>query len=113
VKGINPWLLLTIAGLLEIVFAFGLKHSSGPHKAIVWPITGIAMAGSFFLLATAMKQLPAGTSYAVWTGIGAAGTALVGMLIFGEPKTAARFGFIALIIGGVVGLQLSSNSGGH
>ena len=100
----NPWLLLVAAGLLEIVFAFGLKHASS-NRLVLWPITVAAMAGSLWLLSAAMRQLPAGTAYAVWTGIGAVGTAVVGMVVFGEPRTAARVLFIGLIVAGVAGLQ--------
>lgn len=100
------WTLLSIAGLLEIAFAFGMKWSSGFSR--LWPsvfavITGLASIG---LLTTALKSLPVGTAYAVWTGIGAAGTAVVGMVFLGEPTSVARVTCITLIMCGVVGLRL-------
>lgn len=102
------WTLLIIAGLLEIVWAVGLKYSDGWTK--VWPsvITAIALVASFALLAQAMRTLPVGTAYAVWTGIGAAGAALFGMLMFGESATPARFLSLSLIVGGIAGLKVAS-----
>ena len=102
------WVYLVIAGLLEIVWAIGMKHSQGWTR--LWPSvwTLVAMVISFALLSIAMNRLPAGTAYAVWTGIGAAGTALLGIVIFKEPATAARLGCIALILAGVIGLKLAT-----
>ena len=105
------WLLLIVAGLLEIVMAVCLKDSQGFTR--LGPSVGMVVAGvaSFSLLAMALKTLPVGTAYAVWTGIGAAGTALFGVLVRGEPATALRLGAIALIVVGVIGLRVASE--GH
>jgi len=101
-----PWLLLTLAGLLEIVWAVLMKHSNGFTR--LWPsvFTILAMLASFALLAKAMKDLPAGTAYAVWVGIGAVGVAIYGMVFLKEPLTAARVACIALILIGVVGMKV-------
>lgn len=103
-----PWFHLIIAGLLEIAWAVGLKHTDGWTR--LWPsvITGLLMIASFFFLSLALRTLPIGTAYAIWTGIGAVGTALVGIFIFGEPRTAARLVCIVLILAGIVGLKLAS-----
>lgn len=101
------WVWLTVAGLLEIVWATGLKYTEGFSK--LWPsvITISVMLASFWCLSQAMKTLPLGTSYAVWTGIGAVGTAVVGMVLFKEPSTVARLLCIVLIVAGIVGLKLT------
>jgi len=103
-----PWLLLVVAGLLEVGWAVGLKYTEGFTR--LWPsvFTGAAMVLSVVLLGIAMKSLPVGTSYAVWVGIGAVGTALLGMLLFGEPATAGRLLSLGLILAGIVGLKLAS-----
>ena len=100
------WLWLVLAGILEVGWAVGLKFTDGFTR--LWPSvgTGLAMFASFGLLSLALKTLPMGTAYAVWTGIGAAGTALVGMLFLGEPRDWARIGCLGLIVAGVVGLKL-------
>jgi len=98
------WLYLLAAGILEVVWAIGLKY----QKTIPIAVTIGGMIGSFLLLSASLKTLPVGTAYAIWTGIGAAGTVLVGMLFFDEPKTALRLVFLVLIIGGIVGLKLTS-----
>jgi quaternary ammonium compound-resistance protein SugE len=100
------WVYLGIAGLCEIVWAVGLKYTEGFTRLVPSAITVVAMAVSVFLLALAMRVLPLGTSYAVWTGIGAVGTALLGIAIFGEPATAARLACIGLILAGIIGLKL-------
>ena len=102
------WILLFVAGVFEVGFALGLKYSAGFSR--LWPTLGMLAAGglSFYLLSTAMKSLPAGTAYAVWTGIGAAGTATVGILLLGESANAFRVLSLALIVAGVVGLRLTS-----
>ncbi len=100
-----PWLMLVAAGLLEIVFALALKHSAGFSRLGPSVLFAVAGGASFFLLSTALKSLPVGTAYAVWTGIGAAGTAIVGMAFLGESADALRIGAIALIVAGVVALQ--------
>ena len=106
----TSWVLLVLAGLLEIGWAIGLKLSDGfsLRKPLETGLTVAAICGSMVLLATAAKGLPIGTAYAVWVGIGAAGTAAVGMLVLGEPATAARIGAIGLIVAGVVALKLVS-----
>ena len=100
------WLSVFIAGVFETVWAIGMKYSDGFSR--LWPsvLTIGAMLVSFGLLSYAMKTLPVGTTYAVWTGIGAAGTALLGMLLFGESRGAARLVCIGLIIAGILGLRL-------
>lgn len=108
----NPWMTLLLAGLLEIVWASTLKKTDGFTR--LWPsvLTLGAMAVSFWLLSRAMRSLPAGTSYAVWVGIGAAGTAVVGALLFKETLRPAQVACIALILAGVVGLKLSATPPG-
>lgn len=103
-----PWIYLTLAGLLEIVWAVGLKYTEGFTR--LWPsvITIAAMVASVWLLAIAVKTIPVGTGYAVWTGIGAVGTAILGIVLFSEPATAARLGCIVLIVAGIFGLKLVS-----
>ncbi len=102
------WFYLFIAGLAEIAWAIGLKQTMGWTR--LWPsvITASLMILSFTFLSQALKTLPLGTAYAVWTGIGAAGTAVAGILFFGEPRHAAQLFCIALIIAGVVGLKVIS-----
>ena len=102
----NAWLVLVAAGLLEIVWAIGLKYAEGFTRFTPSLVTLVAAAGSFWLLALAIKVLPVGTAYAAWTGIGAVGTAVLGMVLFGEPATAARLACIAVIVAGIVGLKL-------
>ena len=100
------WLLLFVAGLLEIVWSVSMKASHGFTKHHFTAITIIAAWLSFWLLGLALRQLPVGTAYAVWTGIGAVGAAVLGIAIFGESLTAARIGCIALIVCGILGLKL-------
>ena len=100
------WLILLVAGLLEVVWAVGLKYTEGFTKLVPSAITLVAMVASVFLLGLAMRHLPLGTAYAVWTGIGTVGTALVGMLMLGEPAGALRLACIGLIVLGIVGLKL-------
>jgi quaternary ammonium compound-resistance protein SugE len=101
-----PWLILVIAGLLEIGWAFGLKSSGGLTRPLPAVATVAAMVLSMWLLAVAVRSLPIGTAYAVWTGIGTVGTALVGIAVLGEPATLVRLACIALILIGIVGLKL-------
>ncbi len=100
------WVFLFLAGLTEVAWAIGLKYTDGWSR--LWPsvVTGVLMAVSFAFLSLALKTLPLGTAYAVWTGIGAVGTALAGIYFFGEPRDALRLLCIALIIAGVLGLRL-------
>ncbi len=102
------WLLLFVAGLLEIAWAIGLKYTEGFTR--LWPsvATAGAMVASVVLLGLAMRTLPVGTAYAVWTGIGAVGTVILGIVLFAEPATAARLGCVALIVAGIAGLKLTS-----
>lgn len=104
----KPWIFLLIAAMLEIVWAIGLKFTAGFTRP--WPSVGTisAMAASMYLLALAARDLPIGTAYAVWTGIGAVGTAVVGMLWLGEPATAMRVLCIVFIVAGVAGLKFFS-----
>ena len=102
------WLLIFIAGMFEVAWAIGLKYSEGFSRLVPSVLTVIAMAASIVCLAIAMKSLPVGTAYAVWTGIGAVGTAILGIYLFHEPTTALRLGSIALIVVGIVGLKLAT-----
>lgn len=99
------WLLLLLAGLFEVAWAIGLKYTDGFSRPLPTLLTLIAMAVSVLLLAMAVKQLPLGTTYAVWTGIGAVGTVLMGIWLFNEPATLARVLCLLLIIGGILGLK--------
>jgi quaternary ammonium compound-resistance protein SugE len=102
------WILLVFAGLFEIVWAVGLKYTEGFTR--LWPTVGTvaAMIVSFGLLAHVLKTLPIGTAYAIWTGIGAVGTALVGIIVLGESASPARLACIGMIAAGIVGLKLVS-----
>lgn len=99
------WLLLLLACLFEVAWAIGLKYTDGFSRPLPTLLTLIAMAVSVLLLAIAVKQLPLGTAYAVWTGIGAVGTVLMGIWLFNEPATLARVLCLLLIIGGILGLK--------
>jgi len=100
------WGILLLAGLLEVTWAVGLKYTDGFTR--LWPSVGTALAvvGSMGLLGIALRDLPLGTAYAVWTGIGTVGTAIAGIVMFGEPATVARLVCIALIVVGILGLKL-------
>jgi quaternary ammonium compound-resistance protein SugE len=102
------WFLLVVAGLFEVGWAIGLKYTDGFTR--LWPTVGTvaAMIISLGLLGIAMKSLPVGTSYAVWVGVGAVGTAILGIVLLGEPATAGRLVSLGLIVAGIVGLKLSS-----
>jgi quaternary ammonium compound-resistance protein SugE len=103
-----PWLMLFVAGLLEVGWAIGLKYTEGFTRVVPSVLTLAAMAGSVFLLGIAMKSLPVGTSYAVWVGVGAVGTAILGMVLFNEPASAGRILSLGLIVAGIVGLRLAT-----
>jgi quaternary ammonium compound-resistance protein SugE len=103
----HAWTSLILAGLLEIGWAIGLKYTDGFTKPGPSILTGCAMALSMYLLALAARELPIGTAYAVWTGIGALGTAIFGMALFGESRDAMRLASIGLIVAGVLGLKLT------
>lgn len=102
------WTMLVCAGLLEIGWAIGLKYTDGFTRWLPSVLTIIAMAGSMWLLALALRSIPIGTAYAVWTGIGAAGTAMLGIILFAEPATALRLASIGLIVAGIAGLKLAA-----
>ena len=103
-----PWLILLLAGLFEVGWAIGLKYTEGFTR--LWPSVGtlVAMIISLGLLGIAMKSLPVGTAYAVWVGVGAVGTAILGIVLFAEPANAGRLLSLALIVAGIVGLKLAS-----
>jgi quaternary ammonium compound-resistance protein SugE len=103
-----PWVILFIAGLFEVAWAIGLKYTEGFTR--LWPSVGTlaAMGLSVLLLGFAMRTLPVGTAYAVWTGIGAVGTVILGIVLFSEPATAARLVCLGLIMAGILGLKLTS-----
>lgn len=103
-----PWILLTVAGLLEVGWAVAMKLSRGWTRPGPSALAIVLMIASFVLLARAMRDLPAGTSYAVWTGIGTVGVAIVGMTALREPVTPARIVCIALIVAGIIGLKLAT-----
>ncbi|MGY1672436.1 DMT family transporter [Geodermatophilus sp. SYSU D00710] len=104
------WVLIVVAGLFETAFAISLKQSEN-FSRLWWSVSFVVCAvASFALLSLALRTLPVGTAYAVWTGIGAGGTAVVGMLAFGDPVTVLRIVAIALILAGVVALQLASSA---
>lgn len=102
------WIYLTIAGVLEIVWAIGLKYTDGFTRLVPSAITLVAMIASVWFLALALRTIPVGTGYAVWTGIGAVGTAILGIVLFAEPATGARLLCIGVIVAGVLGLKLVS-----
>ncbi len=102
------WFTLFIAGLLEVGWAIGLKYSEGFTKPIPSILTVIGMILSFFLLSISLKTLPVGTAYTIWTGIGAIGTAILGMILFQEPRDTARIICMMLIVAGIIGLKLTS-----
>lgn len=104
------WVILVVAGLFEVGWAIGLKYTDGFTR--LWPTvwTVLAMIVSFALLGIAMKTLPVGTAYAIWVGVGAVGTVLLGIVLLGEPANAARLVSVALIIAGIIGLKLATPS---
>lgn len=104
-----PWIYLVLAGLFEVGWAIGLKYSEGFTRP--WPSAGtlVAMLISIVLLALAVKSLPIGTAYAIWTGIGAVGAVILGIALFGDPATPARLLCVALILIGIIGLKLTAH----
>jgi quaternary ammonium compound-resistance protein SugE len=104
----RAWVSLVVAGLLEVVWAIGLKSSDGFRRPMLSVFTVLMMIASFYFLAQALKSLPVGTAYAIWTGIGAVGTAIVGILVFGESRDVMRVASIVLIVAGIVGLKVAS-----
>jgi quaternary ammonium compound-resistance protein SugE len=101
------WVILLLAGLFEVGWAVGLKYTAGFTRLVPTVLTVGAMIISLGLLGLALRQLPLGTAYAVWTGVGTLGTAVVGMVLFGESTNAIRLASIALIVAGIVGLKLA------
>lgn len=102
------WIFLSIAGIFEVIWAIALKYTQGFTKLLPTIITIIGMTISFIFLSLSLKNLPIGTAYAVWTGIGAVGTVILGVLLFGEPVNISRVTFIGLIITGIIGLKLTA-----
>jgi quaternary ammonium compound-resistance protein SugE len=104
------WVYLFVAGIFEIVWAIGLKYTNGFTR--LWPsvVTVAGMIVSFYYLSQATKVLPIGTAYTIWTGIGAAGAVILGIVLFGEPKTLLRFVFLAFVITGIIGLKVTAGS---
>jgi quaternary ammonium compound-resistance protein SugE len=105
-----PWIILFIAGLLEVVWALMLKQSEGFSKPLPTAVFFIALVLSMFLLSQALKSLPVGTAYAVWTGIGAAGTAILGMILFGESRDVLKLISLVMLVGGIIGLRITSSN---
>lgn len=103
----SPWVILVIAGVLEMGWALGLKYSAGFTRPVPSVATIVLALGSFYLLSVAMKSLPVGTAYAVWVGIGAIGTAIAGVFLFQEPVNVARVMGILLILAGIVALKFA------
>ncbi|MEG1116448.1 MAG: quaternary ammonium compound efflux SMR transporter SugE [Janthinobacterium sp.] len=102
------WIILVLAGLLEIGWAIGLKYSAGFTRLVPSVLTAVSMVGSVVMLGLALRTLPLGMAYAIWTGIGTVGTAIFGIMVLGEPASAARIACIALIVSGILGLKLLS-----
>ena len=102
------WLILLLAGLLEIGWAIGLKYTDGFTKLVPTVLTATSMVASVVLLGIAVRTLPLGTAYTVWTGVGMVGTVILGIVLFAEPATAIRLGCISLIIAGIAGLKLTA-----
>ncbi|MBK9134234.1 MAG: quaternary ammonium compound efflux SMR transporter SugE [Betaproteobacteria bacterium] len=102
------WVLLAVAGLFEVAWAIGLKYTEGFTRVGPSVFTLVSMVASVVLLGVAMKSLPVGTSYAVWVGVGAVGTAILGIVLFGEPASAGRLVSLGLIVAGIVGLKLAT-----
>ena len=102
------WIYLLIAGILEVGWAIGLKYTDGWSKLFPSILTGIGMIASFYFLSLALKTLPIGTAYAIWTGIGTVGAAVLGMMLFDEPRDVLRILCILLIVAGIAGLKLTS-----
>jgi quaternary ammonium compound-resistance protein SugE len=106
------WVLLVLAGAFEIIWAVGLKYTDGFTKPLASGITIAGMVISVWLLSLALKSIPLGTGYAIWTGIGAVGTAIAGMILFGESRAVIRMVCIAMIVAGIVGLKIFSEGSG-
>jgi len=105
------WIILVIAGLLEVCWAVGLKYTEGFTRLVPSVLTGVAIAASMFLLSTAAKTLPIGTAYAVWVGIGALGAAVLGVVLFHEPISPLRILFLSMLLVAIIGLKATSGAG--
>ena len=105
---ILTWLILILAGLLEVAWAVGLKYTAGFTRPLASVLTLLSMAGSVGLLGLALRNLPLGTAYAIWTGIGTVGTVIFGIVVLDEPASAARLACIAMIVAGILGLKLAT-----
>ncbi|HEY3269636.1 MAG TPA: SMR family transporter [Geothrix sp.] len=106
----RSWILLLVAGLLETAWAIGLKYTHGFTRPLISVLTGLAIVGSMILLGLAARDLPIGTAYAVWVGIGAFGAAVLGMVLFREPVTPARIFFLVLLLVAVIGLKATAQA---
>lgn len=106
------WFILLVAGLLETGWAIGLKYTEGFSRPLPSVLTLIGMASSMWLLGIAVRELPIGTAYAVWVGIGALGAAVLGVVLFQEPLTLPRLVFLALLLASIVGLRITATAGG-
>lgn len=104
------WIILIIAGLLEVCWAVGLKYTEGFRKPLPSVLVGVAIVASMYLLAVAAKTIPIGTAYAVWVGIGALGAAILGIILFKEPASIARVFFLALLLIAIIGLKWTSGN---
>jgi len=107
-KSVMAWILLVFAGFLEVAWAVGLKYTQGFSRLVPSVFTIVSMVGSVWLLALAVRTLPLGTAYAIWTGIGAVGAFVLGIVLFGESASAARIASVTLILAGLVGLKLTA-----
>jgi quaternary ammonium compound-resistance protein SugE len=105
-----PWVVLVVAGLLEVCWAIGIKYTDGFRRPVPSILVIAAIAASMFLLSWSARTLPIGTAYAVWVGIGALGAAVLGIILFGEPVTLARVGFLAMLVIAIIGLKATSNA---
>lgn len=106
----KAWIILGIAGLLEVGWAIGLKYTDGFTKLLPSVLTAVALAGSMYLLSVSARTLPIGTAYGVWVGIGALGAAILGIVLFQEPVTISRIFFLSLLLIAIVGLKMTSGA---
>jgi len=106
----EAWLQLVVAGLFEVAWAIGIKYTEGFTRLVPSVLTVAGMIASFWFLSRALREIPVGTGYAIWTGIGAVGAAIVGMIWLGEARTAARIASLLMIVGGIVALKLTTDS---
>ncbi len=109
-REMTAWVLLVVAGLFEVAWAIGIKYTEGFTRLVPSVLTVVGMIASFWFLSRALRDIPVGTGYAVWTGIGAVGVAIFGMIWLGEARTAARIASLLMIVGGIVALKMSTTS---